>query len=58
MCSNHEQNKGSNGKNRRNNEDGVGGLPYQLLDLFREFLVPPAGIEPATFGLQNRCSTS
>ena len=21
-------------------------------------LVPPAGIEPATFGLQNRCSTA
>lgn len=21
-------------------------------------MVPPAGIEPATFGLQNRCSTS
>lgn len=23
-----------------------------------EKLVPPAGIEPATFGLQNRCSTN
>ena len=22
-----------------------------------DFLVPPAGFEPATFGLQNRCST-
>jgi hypothetical protein len=25
---------------------------------FRKKLVPDAGVEPATFGLQNRCSTS
>ena len=26
-------------------------------DYLRLWLVPDAGIEPATFGLQNRCST-
>ena len=33
-------------------------LPGSEGSLFLLMLVPPAGIEPATFGLQNRCSTS
>jgi hypothetical protein len=27
-------------------------------DLVSSWMVPDAGLEPATFGLQNRCSTS
>lgn len=32
-------------------------LELVVYELFKWEVVPPAGIEPATFGLQNRCST-
>jgi site-specific DNA recombinase len=36
-------------------------LPFKMIGeikMLKKEMVPPAGIEPATFGLQNRCSTS